>query len=128
MITPLLAALLAIANPAGLTVPDDIPSAETAPMPALSLSAQATLRCSAAFAMVAHGQSIGNEDARQWPDLATRGREFFVRSLAQLMDETGLDRAGIAALVEAEAQRLWDSGETQQVMPACLVMLGAADL
>lgn len=93
---------------------------------ALSQEGKALLRCSAAFAMVSHGQSIGNEAALKWPALETRGKEFFVRSLAQLMDETGLDRAGISALVGAEAQRLWDAGETEQVMPACLIMLQAS--
>lgn len=89
----------------------------------LSQESRALLRCSAAFAMVSHGQSVGNEAALQWPRLDTRGREFFVRSLARLMDETGLDRDGISALVSAEAQRLWDNGEVDQVMPACLLML-----
>ncbi len=89
----------------------------------LSQESKALLRCSAAFAMVSHGQSTGNEAALRWPKLDTRGREFFVRSMAQLMDESGLDRDGIARLVSAEAQRLWDAGEVDKVMPACLVML-----
>ena len=91
--------------------------------PDLSQSSKALLRCSAAFAMVSHGQSNGNEAALKWPKLETRGREFFVRSLAQLMDETGLDRPGISRLVSAEAQLLWDRGEIDKVMPSCLVML-----
>lgn len=89
----------------------------------LSQSSKALLSCSAAFAIVSHGQSNGNEAALQWPKLEERGREFFVRSLAQLMDETGLDRDGISKLVSAEAQRLWDKDEIEAVMPACLVML-----
>ncbi|MFL0357618.1 hypothetical protein ACI5KX_14230 [Erythrobacter sp. GH1-10] len=113
MITTLLsAALLAV-------------SAE-APAPALSQESKALLRCSAAFAIVSHGQSVGNEAALKWPRLDTRGREFFVRSLAQLMDETGLDRDGISALVSTEAQGLWDRQEVDKVMPSCLVMLEAS--
>ena len=96
------------------------------PTSALSQESKALLRCSAAFALVSHGQSIGNEDALKWPSLETRGREFFVRSLAQLMDETGLGREGISQLVSSEAQRLWDEGEVDKVMPACLIMLDAS--
>ncbi|KWV91712.1 hypothetical protein AUC45_10925 [Erythrobacter sp. YT30] len=89
----------------------------------LSTESKALLRCSAAFAMVAHGQENGNEAALKWPDLKTRGREFFVRSLAQLMDDTGLDRDGISQLVSAEAQTLWDEGQVEAIMPSCLLML-----
>lgn len=101
-----------------------------APPPAndaqLSQENRALLRCSAAFALVSHGQANGNEAALKWPQLETRGREFFVRSLAQLMDQTGLDRTGISALVSREAQRIVDSDEIEQIMPACLVMLRAS--
>ncbi len=92
----------------------------------LSQENKAAIRCSAAFAMVAHGQSTGNEAAQKWPDLGERGREFFVVALAQLMEETGLDRAGVSSLVSREAQRLWDNNEVDKVMPACLLMLEAS--
>ncbi|MEM8725678.1 MAG: hypothetical protein AAGE86_09175 [Pseudomonadota bacterium] len=92
----------------------------------LTQQSKAAIRCSAAFAMVAYGQENGNAAAQKWPDLGTRGREFFVVALAQLMDDTGLDREGVSRLVSAEAQRLWDSGEVDQVMPACLLMLEAS--
>ncbi|MEL6529884.1 MAG: hypothetical protein AAFQ27_07970 [Pseudomonadota bacterium] len=117
IVRSLVAVLLAAQNP----------SAET-PAPAIKLTQEnkAAIRCSAAFAMVAHGQSIGNEAAQKWPDLGTRGREFFVVALAQLMDDTGLDRQGVSRLVSAEAQRLWDAGEVDAVMPACLLMLEAS--
>ncbi|MBD2842865.1 hypothetical protein [Erythrobacter rubeus] len=120
MLTHLLgAALLAVSAQAS-------PPAVSAQNASLSQESKALLRCSAAFAVVSHGQSISNEAALKWPPLDTRGREFFVRALAQLMDETGLDRAGISQLVSAEAQRLWDDGEIEAVMPACLVMLDAS--
>ncbi len=112
----LVAVLLAAQNPSPQS------SAESVQ---LSQENRAAIRCSAAFAMVAHGQSIGNEAAQKWPDLGTRGREFFVVALAQLMDDTGLERAGVTRLMTQEAQRLWDSGELDEVMPACLLMLEA---
>ncbi|TRD11010.1 hypothetical protein FGU71_03515 [Erythrobacter insulae] len=93
---------------------------------ALSQQSKAVVRCSAAFALVSFGQGNGNEDALKWPKLEPRGREFFVRSLARLMDETGLDQAGIADLVGKEAQNLWDNDKVNDVMPGCLVMLEAS--
>lgn len=113
---PFLAAALALQAPS---------EAAPAPLP-LSQDSRALLRCSAAFAMVAQWQAMGDAAALRWPALGTRGREFFVRSLAQLMDETGLDRDGIAWLAGVEAKALRDSGETYKIMPSCLLMLEAS--
>ncbi|MEE4537022.1 MAG: hypothetical protein V2J51_00830 [Erythrobacter sp.] len=120
-----------------VTVQDSAPTLPSAPaevppvteaMRTLGPEARAALRCAAAVSLVAHGQSIGNEAANKWPPVGESGREFFVRSMAQLMDQTGLDRAGISALAQAEAQRLSDGGEVDAIMPACLLMLDAAAL
>jgi hypothetical protein len=105
----------------------------SAPPPAqpafpLSQESRALLRCSAAFAIVSRRQAYDDPTARRWPALETRGREFFVRSLAQLMDETGLDRDGIALLAGLEAKALRDSGDTDKIMPSCLLMLEASGL
>ena len=94
----------------------------------LSLEQQTALRCSAAFAIVADGQARGNSEAVRYPPLGKRGREFFVRASAQLMDETGMDREDVAALLSAEAQKLWDEGRIDDVMPACLLLLDASGL
>ena len=95
--------------------------------PALNAQQSATLRCSAAFAIVAQGQANGNTAAQAYPPLAERGREFFVRTAARLMDELQLDRAEISALVSREAQQLWDEdGLLDQVMPSCLALLEAS--
>ena len=117
MSTSLLAALLA------MQAPSAIPSAMPVPM---TQEQRALVRCSAAIAVTAGAQAKGEERARQWPELGTRGREFFVRALAQLMDETGLDRDGIASLVDAEAKALVTNGEVDKTMPACLLMLEAS--
>ena len=42
------------------------------------------------------------------------------------MDDTGLDREGVSQLASAEAQRLLDEEQVDQVMPACLLMLEAS--
>ena len=97
-------------------------SAPAEPAP-LSQENRALLRCAAAFALVAQGQAAGDAAAKAWPDLSVRGREFFVRAMARLMDETGRDRAGIAALANTEAQALSASGDVAKIMPSCLLML-----
>lgn len=108
-------AALALAAPA-------IAPAQTQP-PQLSPDQRMLLRCSAAFALVANGQANGNGEALRYPDMSQRGREFFVRASARVMDEAGLDRAQIAAALSAEAQDLWDKGTLYQVMPVCLTLL-----
>lgn len=127
MITTLtFAALLAAQSAPAPT--ETTPPAGAAETVSLSEENRAILRCSAAFALVSHGQANGNEAAQKWPALGERGKEFFVRALAGLMDDAGLNRDGVSQLVSAEAQRLWDAGEVQQVMPACLLMLEASGL
>lgn len=96
--------------------------------PVLSQENRALLRCAAAFAVTATAQANGDPAAQQWPALGTRGREFFVRALAQLMDATGLDRAGIAQLASKEAQALTATGDVDKVMPSCLIMLESTGL
>jgi len=83
------------------------------------------VRCSAAFALVANGQANGQEDALRYPDMSVRGEEFFVRASAQVMEEAGLNRAQISAVLSAEAQDLWDNAAIDAVMPACLGLLPA---
>jgi len=119
ILAPVLAAALAVQAAPAPTTPESAP---------LSQENRALLRCAAAFALVAQGQVAGDPQAKAWPDLSVRGMEFFVRAMAQLMDETGRDRAGIAALVNGEAQALTASGDVTKVMPSCLLMLEAAQL
>jgi hypothetical protein len=124
MITSILAAALVAASPVS---PSASPSVSPSSEPqSLSQSHRALLRCSAAFALVSHQQAAGDAQARKWPDLGERGREFFVRALAQLMDETGMDRETIAAAARAEAGELATRGDTGKVMPGCLMMLEAS--
>ena len=94
--------------------------------PRLSLEQQTSVRCSAAFAIVAGIQSQGG--ANEYPPLAERGREYFVRSAARLIDETGIDRAGITALMQAEAEALSDPERLEAALPACLLLLDASGL
>lgn len=85
---------------------------------------RARLRCAAAFALVTNRTG----KAAPTPELRARGQEFFVVTLAGLMDEYELDRAEIEGAVRAEVGALSKSGETDQIMPACLLMLRSAGL
>ena len=94
---------------------------------ALTMQQQTALRCSIAIAMGAERQRAGKGDPA-WPDFTERGREFFVRSLAQLMDDTGMSREALMQAAAGEAADLKDGENLQQVMPACLLMLDASGL
>ncbi|MXP31298.1 hypothetical protein GRI94_19690 [Erythrobacter jejuensis] len=104
----------------------------TAPAPtpasALSLEQQTALRCSAAFSIVAARQRAGDAKAGAYPPLATRGREFFVRSSAQLIDQTGLSREAIAQKLRAEAILLNQADRLDSAMPGCLLLLETSGL
>jgi hypothetical protein len=108
--------------------PLSLQTAPVAPAPQVQLTQEnaALLRCSAAFALVSFGQANGNEASMRWPVLDPRGQEFFVRSMAKLMDDTGLSRDEVSQLASAEAQRLLDEDQVDAVMPACLLMLEAS--
>ena len=96
--------------------------------PALNASQQGAIRCSAAFAMMAERQAQGDTAALEYPPLALRGQEFFVRSNAQLMDEAGLDRATMRSLMRAEAQAIVADGSLHDLMQPCLLLLDASGL
>jgi len=85
---------------------------------------RAALRCAAAFAIVTARTGKGAPE----PELRARGQEFFIVTLAGLMDEYNLDRAQIESAVRAEVAALQKSDETDTIMPACLLMLQTAGL
>ncbi|MEW4448938.1 hypothetical protein [Qipengyuania sp. JC766] len=111
-----------------LAVPVLALSAPSAAQPALDLEQQTALRCSAAFAIVAEMQARGEPAAAEYPQLGTRGREFFVRTSARLMDQAGLTRAQVTALLTREAEGLRTNDNLDEVMPACLLLLEASGI
>ena len=94
----------------------------------LDASQRGAIRCSAAFALIAQRQAQGDPAALEYPALAVRGQEFFVRSNAQLMDDAGLDRAAIGALMRTEAEMIVNDGTLYDLMQPCLLMLDASGL
>lgn len=98
---------------------------EVAPLPA---DQQGAIRCSAAFALIAERQRLGEEAALQYPALGERGREFFVRASAQVMDQSELDRPAITAQLRNEAETIVAEGTLHEIMPPCLMLLEASGI
>lgn len=96
--------------------------------PSLTIEQRTALRCSVAFALVAEGQARGDLAMSAYPALGERGREFFVRTSARIMDETGLDRRAVAGLLGAEVEPLREDGTLDRVMPPCMLLLDASGL
>ncbi|MFA6031514.1 MAG: hypothetical protein WC889_01255 [Myxococcota bacterium] len=119
--------MLALFIPALLLAQTPVPDTGGTPVP-LDIQQQTALRCSMAIAMAAQQQRAGTPADPSWPDLRERGREFFVRSLAQLMEDTGLTREGLVAQARPEVEALRQAGQLAQVVPACLLLLDASGL
>ena len=105
-------------------------SAAAAPLPiqaqapqGITLEHRMLLRCSAAFALVAHGQETGEAQAITFPPIGARGREYFVRAIARVMDDTGMDREAVRDELTQEAQRLAEGDGLDRIMPPCLSAL-----
>ncbi|MXP26196.1 hypothetical protein GRI39_09125 [Altererythrobacter indicus] len=94
----------------------------------LTLQDSTLMRCSAAFAMVSSQQDDNDADAKNYPPLNERGREYFVRAMAEVMDHTGLDRAGIVDLLRAQMVELAKPGKLDEAMPPCLLSLESTGL
>lgn len=107
-----------------------------AALPRLDLEQSMQLRCSAAFGIIASEQARGADSAKDYPPLGERGKEFFVRSAAKMMDDLGLTREQIRQLLNAEVARLQQdamrsgdpSGYFDSVMQPCLIALEASGL
>lgn len=108
---------LLLATPAWAQAPEPAP---------LSLQQTSALKCSAAFALGAAAQARG--DGRQWPALAARGREYFVRASTRIMDETGWSRDLVALKIADQAKALDTQGALDAAMPACLLLLDASGI
>ena len=96
-------------------------------LPRLTLEQQMLVRCSAAFALVANRQQAGEEWALAYPaELGSSGREFFVRAVAQVADETGAEPPALVPLLQQQAEQLLDRQVLEGVMPPCLSLLAPA--
>jgi hypothetical protein len=96
--------------------------------PALTAPQASALRCGVVFALGAKLQAERDPVAADWPPLGARGKEFFVRVTAQLMDDTGASREALAALAMRELPALQAKGAMATAMPGCLPLLTASGL
>lgn len=128
----LLAAAIAALVPAGASAAD----ASAGQPPALGLEHKTLVRCSAAFAIIAHEQAQGVESALAFPDLRQRGQEYFVLTGAQLMDDLQLTQPQVQALYLQEVKRLQDESYLSadpaafvaSLMQPCLILLDASGI
>jgi|SRR5690606_24663265 len=98
------------------------------PEPALDLQQTMAMRCSIAFALVADWQEAGEAAGEAYPPIEDRGREYFVRTMVRLMDETGLTRDQLRAVLDREIEQVRGGDMTDEIMPACLVALDVSGL
>lgn len=96
--------------------------------PSLDPQQATALRCGVVFALGARLQQEGDPAAAGWPALGTRGKEYFVRVTARLMDETGASRDALAAIAMKEVPALQSEGAMAAAMAQCLPLLDAAGL
>jgi hypothetical protein len=130
MFTPLLVAALALQD-----APAPPPAAPPTPpvtIENLPIEQAAAARCAIAFATVGRWQREGDARGQAYPDMeAGGGREFFVQVMAKLMDDAGLTREDVIALVTRGVEEQSGPGGAERVaalMPPCRMMKSAAGL
>ena len=137
MTSLLIAAIAApLALQASSTAPDALESAESvsviSSLDELPIEQSAAPRCAIAFAVISRWQKAGDERGSPYVDMeANGGREFFVRSLAALMDEAQLGQENVIEIAMSEVNKLDTPSGAERVeamMPACLLMKDAAGL
>ena len=89
-----------------------------------------------AFAIIANEQQRGIASSLAYPPLAERGKEYFVRSSARLVDELQVTREHVEVMLRAEVEALQAGSMASanpaqyvdQVMQPCLLSLAASGL
>ena len=94
--------------------------------PALTAPQAAALRCGIVFALGAKMQEDRSPLAAGWPPLGARGKEYFVRVTAKLMDDTKASRETLSAMAMRQVPELADPAVTATAMPGCLPLLEAS--
>lgn len=132
----LLAAAIAALVPAGASAADAPDQSHSVSLPVLGLQHKTLVRCSAAFAIIAHEQGQGVQSALAFPDLRQRGQEYFVRTGAQLIDDLQLTQQQVQGLYVQEVKRLQDesflsddpAAFVASLMQPCLILLDASGI
>lgn len=103
-------------------------TAQGTELPQLNLAQQTSLRCSAAFALVQRDRNGGTDKHPDYPEMEERGKEFFIRTGIQLMEETGIGEAQYEELIFAEIDSLSAPQKLAEIMPGCLLLLDASGI
>ena len=120
--TPIASVLLVVSAQAAVAPP-------AADHAQLSLEQRTAIRCSSLFAIVARQQEAGDAEALEYPPMMPRGREFFVRTMAKMMEDPAFDRERVRDLLADEALALAGDREAQAAaIPPCLALLDLAEL
>lgn len=112
-----------------------VPAAAQEP-PRFTIEHRMLLRCSAVFAVVAGEQQRGVASAAAYPALGERGREYFARTGARLMDDLKLSREQTEASMRSEAEAIQKEASEapdraayiDSLMQPCLSALEASGL
>ena len=97
--------------------------AQAAPAPQLDNAQQTSLKCAITLSIGTELQRRGDPVAAGWPPLGDRARDFFVRVMAQLMDDTGMTHDQVAALVREQSKPLADKKVVSRAMPGCVELM-----
>lgn len=132
MLTPLLAAALAAQAAPESPAPAVPATNEIVTIDLLPIEQAAGARCAIAFATISRWQKTGDARGNDYSDIeASGGREFFVRVMAKLMEDTGLGREDIVTLSTralADYETPEGAARIKAMMPACELMKTAAGL
>lgn len=96
--------------------------------PVLTPPQSMALRCGVVFALGTRMQADRKPAAAGWPPLEARGKEYFVRMLARLIDDTRASRDTLSAMAAREAASYRDDAAVAAALPGCLPLLDAAGL
>lgn len=112
--------------------PQSAPAAAITSLDELPIEESTAPRCGVAFAVVSGWQKDNDPRGAIYPDMeAQGGREFFVRSIANLMEGRELTRENVSEMIAREVTNL-DSTEgaarIEAMMPTCLLMKQSAGL
>lgn len=132
MLTPILAAALALQAAPAQPPPPTPPAPETITLEDLPVEQAAAARCAVAYATLARWQQAADPRAAGFAEgTGSGGREFFVQVIARLMDDAGLTRDHVQAITTREFTTL-DTPEGAErikaMMPACELMKSVAGL
>lgn len=72
----------------------------------VTLEQETALRCSAVFAIVGAEQARKDPVSASLPRLGNRGREYFVRTTARLMDESGATREHVKSMFRSRYEQV----------------------